>query len=297
MSQFHYEYAFPVPLRGNVETVFRALTEATALENWFAERVDVDLREGGAFRFWGRHTYGQPARKDAHQVVVSCSPPRELAYTWRLLDCESIVSWTLEPAEGAESEQSMITVRHDFDALPPIGRAEELIDDLWRIHIGALCFYLDGEKDLFRPDFADQSPEVRTEIVIDAPRDRVFAALVMPEHIKRWFPAPDPFVDPRVGGEYGFGFKFEKDGETMTPPPMKILAFVDNEELKITWPDWRMNHAVPDQTVQWLLKDIGSKTRLTLVHSGFTRAVDVSDYPFGWPGFLEKIRDVAHAMS
>lgn len=294
MTRYQYEYAFPVPLTGSVETVFTALTDPAALQRWFAEHVEIDAKEGGAFRFWGRHTYGQPAEKDADQVLVAFEPPNKLGFTWRLLDRDSTVSLSL--SEGEDEGQTMITVGHDFESIPDITRAEHLIDDLWRIYTGALCFYLNGEDDIFRPDFADMSPVVRTSIMIDASRENVFAALITPEHIKGWFPAPDPVVDPRVGGDYGFGFSFEMDGETVSPPPMKILDFVENEKLTITWPDWRGNASVPDQRVTWLLEDQGGKTRLTLLHDGFTRTVDVSDYPFGWQQFMDKIRDVAQAI-
>ncbi len=294
MTLYKYEYAFPVPLTGSVETVFKALSDQAALEAWFAEHVEIDPQEGGAFRFWGRHTYGQPTAEDANQSLVAFEAPNKLAFSWWLLHRDSTVTWELSEGEG--EGQTMITVRHEFESLPDINRAEELIDDLWRIYTGTLCFYLNGEDDIFRPDFADMSPVVRTSILIDAPRDKVFAALITPEHIKGWFPAPDPVVDPRVGGDYGFGFNFEKDGEMISPPPMKILEFVENEKLTITWPDWRGDASVPDQHVTWLLEDEDGKTRLTLLHDGFTRTVDVSDYPFGWLQFLNKIREVAQGI-
>ena len=77
---------------------------------------------------------------------------------------------------------------------------------------------------------------------------------------------------------------------------MEILEFVENEKLTITWPDWRGDPSVPDQKIAWVLEDIGGKTRLTLTHTGFTRAVDVSDYPFGWMEFINKIKEVSEAL-
>jgi len=296
MTQHNYEYEFPVPLNGTREEVFEALTDSRALEAWFAEHVEVEARDGGPFRFWGRYTYGQPAKADADQVIIACEPPEKLAFTWQLLDRDSTVTWRVNEKDGDNGTETRITVNHDFDAIPEIGRAEQMIDDLWRIYTGALCFYLNGETDIYRPDFANDDPEVRNEIIIDAPTEKVFAALIVPEHIKRWFPAPAPVVEPRVGGDYGFGFSFEMDGKKIEPPPMKILEFVENEKLTITWPDWRMDPSVPDQKVTWLLEPMDGKTRLTLIHDGFTRAVDVSDYPFGWQQFMGQIRDVAQSL-
>jgi uncharacterized protein YndB with AHSA1/START domain len=153
-----------------------------------------------------------------------------------------------------------------------------------------------GKRDIYRPDFDDPRPEVRAVVEIDASTEKVFAALITPEKIKEWFGAPAPVVEPRVGGKYGFGFSFEKDGETVTPPPVTILEFEENRMLAISWPDWRGDPNVPDQRVTWTLESLaGGKTRLTLVHSGFVRAADVSDYPFGWAEFMRKIAVAATA--
>ena len=296
MTRHSYEYTFPVPLNGTQEEVFGALLDPRALEAWFAEHVEVEPEVGGAFRFWGRHTYGTPGPDDATQALVRLEPPGALSFSWRLLERNSEVTWVVEEKSADAGTGTYITVRHDFDAFPAIGRAAELIDDLWRIHTGNLCFFLNGETDMYRPDFSNPDPEVRCAIVIDAPPAAVFRALVEPGHIRAWFPAPNPVVEPRVGGKYGFGFSFEQDGRKIEPPPMEILEFVENEKLTITWPDWRMDPAVPDQRVSWQLEDLGGRTRLTLRHTGFTRAVDVSDYPFGWQEFLGKIRGVAESI-
>ena len=32
--------------------------------------------------------------------------------------------------------------------------------------------------------------------------------------------------------------------------------------------------------------------KVTLVHSGFSRVVDLSDYPFGWRSFLEGLKSL-----
>lgn len=292
MATHDYEYSFPVALQADCETAFRALTEPSALKTWFAEHAEIDLKIGGAFRFWGKHTYASPRRGDATQVVTKLEPSKAISFSWRFLERDSEVSWLLA-ADEEDSTKSRITVRHQFESLPDQPRAAELIDDLWRIHTGNLCFYLKGDQELYRPDFDDPSPVVTCRILIDAPCEKVFAALITPEHISKWFYAPNPVVEPRVGGKYGFGYTFEKDGETISPPPMEILEFVENERLVFTWPDWRGDPAVPDQTVAWSLEDAGGKTRLTLQHSGFTRAVDVSDYPFGWQEFLAAISRVA----
>lgn len=37
-------------------------------------------------------------------------------------------------------------------------------------------------------------------------------------------------------------------------------------------------------------------TVVTIVHAGFTRAVDFSDYPFGWDHFMSEMAKVAVSL-
>ncbi len=293
MDAYVYEYAIPVTFPATTQETFSALTDERALEIWFAEHAKVEPKVDGAYRFWGRYSLDTAKQEQAGQVITRYEPDKALGFSWRLLNRDSEVTWLLTP-DGENGTK--VTIRHEFSSLPDVVRAKEMIDDLWRLHTGNLCFYLTGDREIFRPDFDDPNPVVRHVIEIAAPRKKVFAALITPEHIKKWFPAPAPFVEPRVGGDYGFGFSFEKDGQTISPPPMEILEFIENEKLAITWPDWRGDGSVPDQKLEWRLEDLGGKTRLTLLHSGFVRTVDVSDYPFGWVEFIGKIKAVAESL-
>ncbi len=293
MDAYVYEYAIPVTFPATTQETFAALTDERALEIWFAEHANVEPKVDGVYRFWGRYSLDTAKQKQAGQVITRYEPDKALGFSWRLLNRDSEVTWLLTP-DGENGTK--VTIRHEFSSLPDVVRAKEMIDDLWRLHTGNLCFYLTGDHEIFRPDFDDPNPVVRHVIEIAAPRKKVFAALITPEHIKKWFPAPAPFVEPRVGGDYGFGFSFEKDGQTISPPPMEILEFIENEKLAITWPDWRGDGSVPDQKLEWRLEDLGGKTRLTLLHSGFVRTVDVSDYPFGWVEFIGKIKAVAESL-
>lgn len=86
------------------------------------------------------------------------------------------------------------------------------------------------------------------------------------------------------------------DGKKVLGGPTRILELVENERLVSDWPDWRGDETNYTQKITWLLEDQGDGTLLTLVHDGFVRASDISDFPFGWAGFLEGIRDVAQGV-
>lgn len=297
MTAHEYSYDFPIPLPADRATVFKALTEAEALEKWFAENAAVEAKEGGAYRFWGRFTLGKPGESEANQVITRFEPDKTLAFSWRVLGQDSEVTFSLRDDDGSEdSTATRLLVEHRLESLPDMGRAEALIDDLWRVHTGSLLQYLMGKDEIFRVDFSRPEAEVRCEIEIEATPENVFSVLITPEHISKWFPAPAPVVEPQVGGKYGFGFSYEKDGKTVEPPPCTILEYEANRRLAITWPDWRGDASVPDQKVTWLLEDLGGRTRLVLLHDGFVRPVDVSDYPFGWQHFMAEISKVSTSI-
>ena len=285
------KHVFTWQLQAAPERVFAALTQPADLIAWFADEVAVEPKPGGAFRFWGRHVYGAP--KSGGQRLTRFEPGKALAFTWELHGKASEVTLAVSPGDPETNAGGTTLVgSHVFPEGPAIGRSREMVDDLWRIHNGNLAAHLKGGEGLMRPDFADPKPEVRVSTVIDAPVDKVFQAFIDPELLKRWSGAPAPVVEPRVGGRYEYGWSYEVDGRQVTSGPTHIIEYVENERLVTDWPDWRGDPGVPVQRITWLFDDLGDKTRVTVVHDGFVRAVDISDYPFGWAGFGAMLRAI-----
>lgn len=277
-------HAFTWQMQAPPARVFAAFTEPDQLTAWFADEAEAEPKVGGAFRFWGRHVYGAP--KAGAQRLTRFEPGRALAFTWELHGQPSEVTLEFRPGDP-ETNAAGTTVKgsHVFADGPTIGRAREMVDDLWRIANGNLAAHLSGGAGLTRVDFADPQPEVRVSTVIEAPADKVFQAFIDPELLKRWCGAPAPVVEPLVGGRYVYGWSYEVDGRQVAGGPTRILEYVENRKLVTDWPDWRGDPDVPVQKITWLFDDLGGRTRVTVVHDGFVRAVDISDYPFGWAGF------------
>ena len=275
-------------------TAYEALTSKAALETWFAETVDVELVPGGKFRFWGKHTLGTATENDATQTVVEVAEPNKLSINWRLLNQDSVVTFEL-----ADNEEGGTTISgsHVFVQLPQGERVKDMIDDLWKLHGGNFVQYLNGGVGMCLPDYDDPDPAITQSILIDAPREQVFKALVTPELMAKWLFAENAVVEAHVGGTYSYGWNYEIAGKSVTGGPTKILDYVENEKLVTDWPDWRGDETVPDQTVTWLLEDAESQTRVTVIHSGFVRTVDFSDFPFGWGHFLSMLSDTVVADS
>lgn len=276
------------PIAATPAAIFAALTDAEQLRRWFAEEVEVDPVPGGVFRFWGRHTLGSPSAAEATQRLTEVAPGERIGFTWRLLGVESRVTLTIIP----EGEGAKLSARHEFDAELGVSRQRELIDDFWRLSFGNLAVHLTGTAGFLRPDFADPTPEIRMSIVIDAPREVVFRALMDPELVNQWAGTDQAVIDP-VAGVYRFGWKYEHEGKQVAGGPTRILVLVENERLVLDWPDWRGDASVTGQTISFTLTPEGAGTRVEFVHAGFTRPADISDYPFGWGHFLGELRRVA----
>lgn len=275
-----------VTLEATPSRLFDALTDPEDLRVWLAEHVDIEPRKLGKFRFWGRHTYGTPGPADANGVIREFEPGKMITFDWPVEGCKGLARLEVEP----DGEKAKLNITHSFERAPSIGRAKELVDDMWRIHLGALMCHLMGAP-VTLPDFTETEAVVKSSIYVDAPRSVVFRAFTDPELLNQWI-AKDAKVDLDAG-TLDFGWAYENDGQMVVPPPMKILDFEQDRKFVTSWPDWRGDKSVPDQRVTWLLEDEGEGTRVTLIHDGFVRAVDVSDYPFGWSYFLGKIREAA----
>lgn len=274
--------------------IFTALTSRAEVEQWFAEHARVDPTPGGSYRFWGRHTIGTPDESGATGRVIAVEPNVRLEFDWTLFGVASRVTLTLTPEENERGRATRVAVRHELEGRIEQPRPEALIDDWWRLAMGNLRAHITGSGDVLRPDFADPRPEIRIVTTIDASRERVFRALTEPAALNRWL-AKDATVELRVGGRFDLGWK-SADGAPLERTAMEILDLVANEKLTISWPDWRGNTSVQATSVTWLLEPLGNGTKVTLVHSGFVRPVDLSDYPFGWRHFLSEMAKVAASL-
>jgi len=100
------EIVFPVP----PDEVWEALTESEQLEEWFANDVEFDPREGGNGVF--RWDDGEERRA----TVVVAEPGERLVLDW---DDEGEVEFTLEEVEGG-------TLLHVRESTPEFSTALEL---------------------------------------------------------------------------------------------------------------------------------------------------------------------------
>ena len=282
---FEHKASFPLPV--SREQAFRALVEPAQLSAWLAEHVRIEPRVGGTFAFHGRGVLGD----DRSQTITAIEPGRLLAFRWTIHDVPTEVTWRI--GEGKDAGSSTLEVVHHVRGTLPVRKAKHLIDDLWRYHHGNLSEHLGGGRNVVLPDLASERPEVRLSIEIDAKPAKVFRALLEPELMKRWL-GGTPKVDV-ARREYAYGWSYDIEDRKVAGGPTRILELVENEKLVTDWPDWRGDPDKPDTRVTWLLEPLagGTRTRVTIVHDGFERAIDRSDYQQGWTYFANGLAKVA----
>ena len=144
-------------LAATPERVFRALTNAAELTQWFAEGATVEPRVGGVYRFWGRHTPGTPPEDAARQTVTRYEPDVALGFDWPLNEVDTQVTINLAPVEKGTT----LTVVHHMSGDLHLPRQRELIDEHWRMAMDNLSAHLAGGSGIVLPDYFDQWRDVR----------------------------------------------------------------------------------------------------------------------------------------
>lgn len=252
--------------------VYRALVDGGALRGWLAEHAEVSVAEG-RFEFWGRYTpQGEPGR----QHLLAVEPGRLLWFAWTLDGVETAVEITLAP----DGERHTVLALSQTGAptleemMAPAGRRDGLhtLHTFWGLALANLAAYAEGRELMPHCDFrTDRANEIRVELTIGAPPEEVFASLIDPARIARWF-GWQAEVEPWVGGRMTLG----ADGKIFELEPGRTLGYADTD----------------GTVVRWELAGSGGKTHLTFVHSGFTddERDSVAQHEAGWLGGLAELK-------
>ena len=139
----------------------------------------------------------------------------------------------------------------------------------------------------------EQNLKLEIKRVINAPRDRVFAAWTDPAQLKQWFgpesvQTRDLVADARVGGEFRWDL-VNSDGEEMTMRG-KFRELQSAKKVVFTWKwqddeDWENHLSVV--TVE--LSDRDGGTELRLVHEQLPNEQSRDGHNGGWNSALDKL--------
>ncbi|MBI1741624.1 SRPBCC domain-containing protein [Candidatus Acetothermia bacterium] len=253
------------------KAVFKALTQVEDVIQWFAEHADISIAEK-RYDFWGRFTPEVPDRNQGRHTLLALEPDRRLKFSWKVRGAETTVEFSLEP-QGQSTKLTLLQ-----EGLPQRQTSQYSFADFWDVSLENLRSWVGRKTVGERCDFSvPKRGNVRLSIDINAPRETVFEALVNPAQLERYI-AEKATVEPRVGGQYSFGWK--------GGGPVKILDLVPTEKLSYSWTYDKEQETV----VTWTLEGSGGKTQLVLVHSGFAPDRVSEDYGTGWMGFLNRIK-------
>ena len=138
----------------------------------------------------------------------------------------------------------------------------------------------------------DKPDEIRREIVVDAPIERVWRAISTPDEVAQWFGDVTEF-ETRAGSRAVFGWtefgqSFEAEIVTVEEPfrfgyRWALEASKSLEDSHVT-------------SVEFTLERVDGSTRLTLVESGFSAIPDdeheqhFGENSKGWTAELEDLR-------
>ena len=138
-----------------------------------------------------------------------------------------------------------------------------------------------------------QNLKLEIKRVINAPRDRVYAAWTDPAQLKQWFgpesvQTRDLVADARVGGEFRWDL-VNSDGEEMTMRG-KFRELQSGKKVVFTWKweddeDWENHLSVV--TVE--LSDRDGGTELRLVHEQLPNEQSRDGHNGGWNSALDKL--------
>jgi len=135
--------------------------------------------------------------------------------------------------------------------------------------------------------------EIRKTIVIDASPAAVFRALTDEKELLQWFPNQGAVLEARIGGAVEFKFLRPDGAKHMMRG--RILEIVPGIKLSYSW----KFDSAPDsnEVVTWTLEPVdGSKTRVTLVHTGFKKPSQKNlesgmSLEAGWTHFIAQLAD------
>jgi uncharacterized protein YndB with AHSA1/START domain len=137
---------------------------------------------------------------------------------------------------------------------------------------------------------------IEREIIIDAPRERVWNVLTQPEHVAKWF-GDSAEMDPQPGGKMLFGWSghgsYHALVERYEPPGFFSYRWARD----IGEPVGPGNSTL----VEFTLTPDGEGTRLLVVESGFDslavseqeRNTAVDENTKGWRAELDELKDYA----
>ncbi len=140
-----------------------------------------------------------------------------------------------------------------------------------------------------------RADEIRREVLLDAPIEKVWASLTDPKHLSKWF-GDSAEIDLRPGGRARFGWSEFNDTVEA------IIEVVESPtRFSFRWESVRDTPVEEASTlVEFVLEPVDTGTRLTLVESGFVTVPEAAyqqRYDDNSSGWTVELNDLAGYLS
>lgn len=269
-TPLHFQHT----INARPERVFDALTQREALETWFAEHADVALEEG-RYDFWGCHTPETPSRERGRHAIILFEPNRRLQYVWQLRGSDTTVDFRLTQKDS----KTIVGLWHENIPSVPQGQPGcYSLGDIWWLWLENLRRYTEG-RSVVRSDFSvDMRGDLVKSIDIDGSPEDVWRALTDPDLRNQWIAAG--VTDDIAVGEDWIDWGDEHGG-------LKVLEIHPGQSFSMAW-----EIENTPTVVTWTVEGTGSRTRLTLAHSGFAPDRQSDGEWGGWITYLSMIKSV-----
>lgn len=200
---FDHEYRLRIVASRPV--VFERLLRIEHLARWFCGWARIEPKVGGSFKFGGETCIFLPDGTAWSTTIEQGEVLRRFGFTWPIHGVATRVEYDLEDDGDAAC---VLRARHL--GVPVEGSTCGSAQDAWRMCLGNLKAISEGRGDSVRPDHSPVAvPEVRLTCLVEAPSERVFAALTDAAQVDRWSsggpPSGDVEIELRRGGAYTLG--------------------------------------------------------------------------------------------
>lgn len=222
-----FDYEFALRIRAPRPTVFEKLLRIEHLARWFCGWCRIEPKVGGKFQFGGETCLLLPEGRGWETTIDEGETLQRFAYTWPIAGSATRVAYALEDT----ADGTLLTARHL--GVPTKESTCGALQDAWRTCLGNLKSIAEGRSDSVRPDHSPvDAAELRLSNLIEAPADRLFAALTGSSQVDQWttggVPRGRARIEAREDGMYLPG----RDA-----PPGRIVAIEPDRRLLLERPE------------------------------------------------------------
>lgn len=210
-----------------------------------------------------------------------------LVFDWFVDGCKTKLAVNFEEVDG----QTRVEVTHEFPSPIPIGvnlpGGEHFGDQVWGHALYQFKSLLETGKKAMTLPWPDNAHCIEHEISIHAPASKIWQFLVDAEQLKRLrLGGTVPFVEPRIGGRYSYGWVDEESQEV--DGPGHITEWDENKKLSHTWYGGR------DSVISYdFHEEDENVTTLRLKHTGLIFSYpDTWSYKLGWADHLLQMKNL-----